>query len=395
MKKKKNKKPKSANKKEQLQEKESEKGKPKKRKEKSMKQLIRKIIIVIVVLAFIVVASAIGLYFYSPLEKYSRPVFKSVPYPVAIVGNARSIVTSRELIRNTDAVRKFYENQDFTSKGLRVDFNTEHGKMRLKVKEKDVFDKLIENRIVEELANEKGIVVSKAEVQQKIDEKISEYGDSKSLELSLGSLYGWSISEFRDNVVIYQIYLKRLFAAYALEVEQQEGFKKAEEAREKIDDKGTNFPEIVKEYSEGESVESEGELGWFRYHQLIPEVADVVFSMEPGEISNTIVSPVGFHIVHLQETREQEVVGENLSNEEDDSIQKIKEVKIRQIYVHGQTFLDWLMEQKKSLPVIILMKDYTWDSNSGFIEFKDPVMKNNESKIRMRSKGDPSIKVIK
>ncbi|MEA1925972.1 MAG: peptidylprolyl isomerase [Patescibacteria group bacterium] len=378
------------------QEKEKYPDKGKKRsgkKEKDIKSLFRKFLIVAILLLALIVVTAFSLYFYSPLETYTRPVFKNVPYPVAVVGRSRSVITSASLIQSTDAVQMFYESQDLTSKGFRVDFTTKEGKMRLKIKEKDVFNKLVENKIVEELARDKGIAITRKEAQKKLDEKIAEYGTKRSLELSLKSLYGWNISDFRDNVVIYQIYLKRLFGAYIFEITEQEGYKKCVEASEELNDAGSNFVDVVKTYSEGESAQSDGELGWFRYHQLIPEVADVVFAMNTGEISDVIVSPIGFHIVQVQETRERKIItdGESVESSGKDAAKTIKEVKIRQIYVHGTTFLDWILEQKKQMPVIVLMKDYVWNPQQGEIEFRDQKMKKIERKIRMNSEGDPSL----
>ncbi len=363
------------------------------KKEKDIKSLFKKFLIVAILLLVLIVVTAFSLYFYSPLETYTRPIFKNVPYPVAIVGRSHSVITSANLIQNADAVRMFYESQDLASKGFRVDFTTKEGEMRLKIKEKDVFNKLVENKIVEELARGKGIAITQKEAQKKLDEKIAEHGDRQSLELSLKSLYGWDINDFRDNVVIYQIYLKRLFGAYIFEITEQEGYKKCIEAREELNDNGSNFVDVVKAYSEGESAQNDGELGWFRYHQLIPEVADVVFAADSGKISNVIVSPIGFHIVHVQETREREIItdGKSMENSGKDAAKTIKEVKIRQIYVHGTTFLDWILEQKKQMPVIVLMKDYIWNSQQGEIEFRDQRMKKIEKKIRMNSEGDPSL----
>lgn len=372
-------------------QKDSPKDKPEEKIE-AKRPLVRKIVAVVVLLVILLVAAAVGLYFYSPLEKYTRPIFKSVPYPVVIVGDSKSVITSRELIHNTDAVRKFYESQDLLSKGYRVDFGTEKGELRLKIKEKDVLDKLVENKLFEEFAREKGITVTADEAQAEIEKHVTEHGDKKSLELSLKSLYGWDIQEFRDNVVIPQLYMRKLFLAYVSEIREQEGYIKSVQAKRELQDDGSNFVEVVKEFSEGESARIDGELGWFRYHQLIPEVADVVFKMEVGEISEVIISPVGFHIVQVEEKREQEIVGDSEGEgEEMNEPQTITELRLRQVYIHGKTFLNWIFDQKKQTPMVVLMKDYFWNAEEGHIEFSDDSMKRIEKRLRMNSQGDPSI----
>ncbi len=336
----------------------------------------------------ILVLAAIGVYAYGPLNRLTYPIFKQVPFPVAIVGENKTIITSRELVQNTEAVKKFYESQDYATLGLRVDFSTDEGKLRLKVKQRDVLDKMIENHIVEQEANNLGIYISKDDAENEIKSKVEQYGNKKSLVLSLKSLYGWSMNDFRDNVVIYQMYLKELAKKHENQAKNSEDYKKIKTAKNELNKNGSNFSQVVRKYSEGESAKNDGELGWFSKEQLIPEVADAVFGMNQGEISKIIISPLGFHIVMLEQKRV--VDGEEIK--EDNKMTKAKEeVKIKQIFVRGESFMEWFAKQKKNAPVVILMKEYQWDANSGQVRFSDMNMQKVEEKLRIKSEGDPSI----
>jgi len=62
-----------------------------------------------------------------------------------------------------------------------------------------------------------------------------------------------------------------------------------------------NFEELGKEYSEGPSAPQGGDLGIFTRGQMVPEFEQVVFSMQPGEISNLVETVYGFHIIKLEE----------------------------------------------------------------------------------------------
>ncbi|MDD3607798.1 MAG: hypothetical protein PHQ20_03300, partial [Candidatus Moranbacteria bacterium] len=94
-----------------------------------------------------------------PSRKPVDSIFSVLPVPIFKVEDGPA-VTSKKLIKNVSAVRTFYESQDFASMGLRVDFGTEEGKLRLKIKEREVLDKLVENAIIWKIAQEKGISVS-------------------------------------------------------------------------------------------------------------------------------------------------------------------------------------------------------------------------------------------
>ncbi len=47
-----------------------------------------------------------------------------------------------------------------------------------------------------------------------------------------------------------------------------------------------------------------GDLGWFPRGQMVEEFEDVVFNMQPGEVSDIFLSQFGYHIVKVLERRE-------------------------------------------------------------------------------------------
>lgn len=62
---------------------------------------------------------------------------------------------------------------------------------------------------------------------------------------------------------------------------------------------GADFAEMAKEYSEHDSAQSGGELGTFKPGELAPPF-DVAFTLQPGEISDPVRSEKGFHILTVQ-----------------------------------------------------------------------------------------------
>lgn len=68
------------------------------------------------------------------------------------------------------------------------------------------------------------------------------------------------------------------------------------EAREK-----DNFAELAGKYSS--CPENGGDLGFFPRGQMVPEFEDIVFAMEPGQISEVFQTQFGFHIAMVTEKR--------------------------------------------------------------------------------------------
>jgi peptidyl-prolyl cis-trans isomerase SurA len=68
--------------------------------------------------------------------------------------------------------------------------------------------------------------------------------------------------------------------------------------------RGAPFPAVATQFSQAQSAEQGGDLGWIRLGQLEPEVEAVITQMPPGAISTPIRTAGGFSIVTLRARRE-------------------------------------------------------------------------------------------
>jgi peptidyl-prolyl cis-trans isomerase C len=66
---------------------------------------------------------------------------------------------------------------------------------------------------------------------------------------------------------------------------------------------GGDFIEIAKEKSTGPSAAQGGDLGYVSKGDLIPEIENVVFALEIGNISDIIKSEYGFHILKVTDKK--------------------------------------------------------------------------------------------
>jgi peptidyl-prolyl cis-trans isomerase SurA len=66
---------------------------------------------------------------------------------------------------------------------------------------------------------------------------------------------------------------------------------------------GEDFGQLALAYSKSQSALERGKLGWRRLNQLPQFVADAVSTMKPGDVSEPMRTPTGFHIVRLDGTR--------------------------------------------------------------------------------------------
>lgn len=100
--------------------------------------------------------------------------------------------------------------------------------------------------------------------------------------------------ENKDNFITKeQVYL------YNILVETEEV---AKDILEKLK-AGGDFIEIAKEKSTGPSAAQGGDLGYVSKGDLIPEIENVVFALEIGNISDIIKSEYGFHILKVTDKK--------------------------------------------------------------------------------------------
>jgi parvulin-like peptidyl-prolyl isomerase len=346
----------------------------KKNKKEHLKLLVVIISAAILIFAFLLVL-ALGVYKFDWNNRFFAAAENIIPFPAAYIKGSGSISVG-EIKADKKAVQKFYESQDFEKLGMRIDFSTDQGQKRLKVKEKEILNKLIENKIIEALAVNRGIMVSDETVNQEVDTNIKQFGNRQNLMSELGRLYGWTLEDFEQKVVKPEIFAQKLAEAYVSEVDTSSQEQRISDLHKRVTANKEDFAKVAAESSEGQSSENNGDLGWSTKDQLIPEISEKAFSMNLGEVSDVIASPLGFHIIKLEEKKSDN--GEDL-------------VHLRQIFVKTLTFSDWLKNEMKKFRVSILLKDYQWNSSEGQAEFINSDFRQFENNLDKNSEGDPSV----
>lgn len=306
----------------------------------------------------------------------TRTSAKIIPYPAAIVGS-KHLVSISELQKSLQSVKNFYEKQNFSEAGLRVDFSTKNGRKRLLVKKKEILNKLIENKIIEMLAFERGINITEEMAAQAVDQEIEKYGNREETLGNLQKLYGWNQSDFEKNLVkpdLYQAALENFVKEN--DTDAQKAKEKIEAAFNEVKNNRRDFSEIARQYSEGESAKTGGDLGWFSADQMLPQLAAAAAALAKGGRSDIIESALGYHVIILDDRKTEG---------------GIDKVKIRQIFARTENFGDWLAEQEKNIKIFIPLKDFSWNRKSGDVEFKNEDMKKFEENLDKNSIGDASV----
>jgi parvulin-like peptidyl-prolyl isomerase len=328
-----------------------------------------------VLLISLVIIFAVLIFGFGMDNQVTQKATQIFPYPAAVIDGV-NFISLKSVETNLKAVKRFYENQDFGSIGLGVDFNTADGQKRLKLKEKGLLGKMIENRVIEILANKNGISLTKESINQEVNKQLAQYGSQKDLTENLQRLYGWTINDFEERIVKPDMYKNKL--ADKLKQTDASVVQAKAKIEQAVSDLKANkdFVAAVKNYSDGGSAKNDGELGWFSADQMLPELSVAAFRMKKNDISDVIESPLGFHIIQVEDRK----------TEGD-----VDKVRLRQVFVRAKSFPDWLLEQEKNIEIYVPLKDFYWNKDSGTLEFKNDQLKQFEDNLDKNSPNDASV----
>ena len=107
---------------------------------------------------------------------------------------------------------------------------------------------------------------------------------------------------------------------------------------------GADFASVAKRFSaDTASREQGGELGWFRRGVMFKEFEDVAFRLRPGEISNVVETPFGYHIIKVERAQPAEILARHVLIMPDVSPAQIEMARrlgdsVHAAFAHGASF---------------------------------------------------------
>jgi len=244
---------------------------------------------------------------------------------------------------------------------------------------KELLDRIVEGRLQLQQAEREKITVEDAEVQEQLTEIMKKLNApaAKDFEEVLKQ-QGLSLDgvkrRIRDQILVTRVTRRKV--ALRISVTEQEidayiganrgkletgltfearhilflpvageGEEGWEAARKKAEQvygqvkEGKDFAMLAKEYSEDPSAKDGGSLGTLKRGELTPEIEVAILSLQPGESSPPIRSPVGYHLFHLD--AKETLSGEALTQ----ARSQIRDILYREKY--DARLKEWITEIKQ------------------------------------------------
>jgi peptidyl-prolyl cis-trans isomerase SurA len=248
---------------------------------------------------------------------------------VAIVN--QDIITLSELQKA--ALVASTQQESGTSQNNPNPFNPESMRTLLK--------SIIEKKLQLQEAQKKGVSLSPDELQTALAEikRKNDFADDEALERALAeehlSLEQYK-NDLKEQLTLLKLINREIKAGIILEENDLKSYYEEHKERFKLPDRarirqillklpegaaddlvnkkkklageivariraGGDFKEMVRQYSEGPERSRDGDLGLFRPGELLAPLNDVAFSLSTGDVSPPLRTPLGFHILRIEE----------------------------------------------------------------------------------------------
>lgn len=83
--------------------------------------------------------------------------------------------------------------------------------------------------------------------------------------------------------------------------------RKLTELKQRLDNKAAKFEDLARLYSNDLSASKGGDLGWIYPGDTVPEFERAMDALQPGQVSEPVESPFGFHLIQVLERKREDV----------------------------------------------------------------------------------------
>jgi peptidyl-prolyl cis-trans isomerase SurA len=267
-------------------------------------------------------------------------LFLLIPFPAAgkVLDSVVGVVDGEVItLSDVDEAMPRYGKANILDAGNPLD-----KEIKLRQARKEVLDMLIEERLLQRVAQRFDIKVEDAEVDNAIKQmqqgaNVNEEIMAKELAAQGFTLEGYrhflmaqirrariieaairptvsmseeKIREYYQNHKNNYLFPEVRVSQILIHVPTEATPKDREQAKEKVETvlqslrKGTSFEELASRYSDDTTTASSGgDLGFFKKGEMVPMLEAVVFRMKAGEVSEVIQSSQGFHILKVTDIR--------------------------------------------------------------------------------------------
>ena len=148
-------------------------------------------------------------------------------------------------------------------------------------------------------------------------------------------------------LVIEQTHARHILIKLSEVTSENEGKKKIDLIKERLDN-GEKFEVLARQFSEDGSASNGGDLGWVNPSDTVPLFEKAMNELKDGQISSTVRTPFGWHVIQVLERRKQDMSKEAARLKARQEIRKRKS---------EEAYQDWVRELRDRAFVELRLED--------------------------------------
>ncbi|MEO6986377.1 MAG: peptidylprolyl isomerase [Paralcaligenes sp.] len=136
----------------------------------------------------------------------------------------------------------------------------------------------------------------------------------------------------KGPMMVTQTHARHILIKVTKVMSDEQARTRLEQIRQRIEH-GEKFADMAKRYSQDSSAPLGGDLGWLSPGETVPAFEQAMNALQPGQISQPVRSPFGWHLIEVEGRRTKDMAGD------------YKRVQARQILFQrraGPAFEDWI-----------------------------------------------------
>jgi len=148
-------------------------------------------------------------------------------------------------------------------------------------------------------------------------------------------------------LVVQQTHVRHILVKPSEVLSDSDAQHRLADLKERLDN-GGNFEELARQYSEDGTANKGGDLGWVSPGDTVPDFEKAMNALKPGQTSEPVRSPFGWHLIQVLERRSQDMTKESAR------LKARQEIKTRKA---DEAYQDWLRELRDRAYVEYRLED--------------------------------------
>lgn len=139
------------------------------------------------------------------------------------------------------------------------------------------------------------------------------------------------------QVIVNQTHAQHILIRLNEIVSESDALQRLADLKRRMELGGESFSELARQYSDDASAAKGGDLGWLSPGDTVPDFERAMDALQPGEISDPVRTPFGFHLITVIERRDEDL------SEERQRLMARQAIRLRKA---DAAYQDWIRQQR-------------------------------------------------